>query len=184
MAASLKRNHSRRRIAAITFLSNISLDGSYRDTRLSLLPRNGAITKNPLLLQTESGLVEAPLAINELSDSEHGVADQLVPAPKKKIYRPKRVTTDVHSLSSDSEGIITPIRNLIDESAKSVGIRERTATLSSETSVDVKPFPHFSRKIIHQGSLTSGDIDRHHYGSSTESIGPVTRMLVLCIFLL
>lgn len=175
MAASLKRNHSRRRIAAITFLSNISLDGSYRDTRLSLLPRNGAITKNPLFVQTESGLVEAPLAINELSDSEHGVTDPVIPAQKKKAYRTKRCTTDVHSLSSESEGIVTPIKNLIDECSKSVGIRERTATLSSEASVDVKPFPYQSKRIIHQGSLTGGDIDRHHYGSSTESIGPVTR---------
>ncbi|XP_060526213.1 CDK5 and ABL1 enzyme substrate 2 [Cylas formicarius] len=47
MATSFKRNHSRRRIAAVTFLSNISLDGSYRDTRLALLPRIGVIAKAP-----------------------------------------------------------------------------------------------------------------------------------------
>ncbi|KAI2800550.1 CDK5 and ABL1 enzyme substrate 1 [Blomia tropicalis] len=37
MAATVKRQQSRRRLAAITFLSNISLDGSHRDTNLGVV---------------------------------------------------------------------------------------------------------------------------------------------------
>lgn len=52
MAAAIKKNHSRRRLAAFSFLSNISLDGSHQDTRLVLLPCNDVTNNDNCDLQT------------------------------------------------------------------------------------------------------------------------------------
>lgn len=110
MANSLKRDNSRRRIAAITFLSNISLDGSYKDTRLSLLPRSGAITKrDPSYCKTDS-------ILREESDDEFSVSDPVrIATRKKRFHNAKPHCVDVHSLSSDSESIVTPIKGTTEE---------------------------------------------------------------------
>lgn len=113
MANTLKRNRSRRRIAAITFLSNISLDGSYQDTRLSLLPRNGALTKrepkNEALLEEYDGTDDG------FSDTE---SSKQKFEKTKGLRKYKQHNLDVHSLSSDSESVVTPIRTNVEDSRK------------------------------------------------------------------
>lgn len=117
MATSLKRNRSRRRIAAVTFLSNISLDGSYRDTRLSLLPRNGAIIKTTGLLGTDEPLAEESDGPDDcFSDTDH--SKEKIVNPKKKFQKSKHCNIDGHSLSSDSESVLTPIKSHLEEAAK------------------------------------------------------------------
>lgn len=104
MAAALKRNHSRRRLAAFTFLSNISLDGSHRDTRLVLSPRNGILNNHSgeaeLVSKNNSTITE-----NSLDDS----LDVLCDENSDKNCKLKNKVTE-HSFSSDSETVLTPAR--------------------------------------------------------------------------
>lgn len=102
---ALKRNHSRRRIAAITFLSNISLDGSYRDTKFALLPRNGAIirtSENSYNSQDDDEFFDEP---DRFDGNEFN--------SQKKFYcKPKQSLLDS---SSDSDGPNTSIKGSLEE---------------------------------------------------------------------
>lgn len=135
MATSLKRNRSRRRIAALTFLSNISLDGSHRDTRLALLPRNGAITKTPFLYADEILAEESDgcnSIVSETPQSSLKGKPILDPIKKQLQQSHKSVnSSDGHSLSSDSESVITPIKSSIEESSfRTRSARERLVPIT------------------------------------------------------
>lgn len=175
MANSLKRsNHSRRRIAAVTFLANISLDGSYRDTRLSLLPRSGAIIKNPTqFLCHDEILAEESDGLDDcFSDTEFSKENKVTTTTattKKHIQNYNKMhNVDVHSLSSDSESVITPIKTNLDEKiTKRKSFKDR----SNETNTERKIVSKLRRCLPHQASVGS-DTDRPAYGSSCESLEP------------
>ncbi|XP_019876987.1 CDK5 and ABL1 enzyme substrate 1 isoform X2 [Aethina tumida] len=177
MANSLKRNRSRRRLAAVTFLSNISLDGSYRDTTLALLPRNGAINKANVTQMTVTE--ESDGQDDCFSDSEHIFPrEKRIFNPKKRVPKYNSNSNDVHSLSSDSESVITPIKGTFEDVQRTITFRERSGTSGSE-------FEHrrsLSSKVAgpkrthrHQNSISS-ETDRPLYGSSCESLGPIIGM--------
>lgn len=119
MAAALKKNHSRRRLAAFTFLSNISLDGSHRDTRLVSLPRssNGTVPNG-------GGSSDAPttgLSKNKTrpdstvawEDTLNGSCDESndrqTDSPQPSVLLNQTVD---HSFSSDSDAAVTPAKLL------------------------------------------------------------------------
>lgn len=116
MANSLKRDNSRRRIAALTFLSNISLDGSHRDTRLSLLPRNGVIARTDRTYKSDDILKEE----SDEPDDNFSDSDPVRIQHRKKRFHPNKThCADAYSLSSDSESVITPAKGPIDDNKNS-----------------------------------------------------------------
>ncbi|XP_050306835.1 CDK5 and ABL1 enzyme substrate 2 isoform X2 [Anthonomus grandis grandis] len=155
-AASLKRSRSRRRIAAVSFLSNISLDGSYKDTRLALLPRNGAITKPPFPC--------GDFIIEEGNDESFNELESDTLSRKKAPS-----TASNNDDNSDSDSIVTPLKGEIEESAKKRIFRDR---LASSSDSEKRSTGKFQKRLPHQVS-TCSDLEKQTQGSSSESLEPV-----------
>ncbi|XP_017792575.1 PREDICTED: CDK5 and ABL1 enzyme substrate 2 isoform X2 [Habropoda laboriosa] len=188
MAAALKKNNSRRRLAALTFLSNISLDGSHRDTKLAVLSRNG-VTHTRTLSDSQAHQVD--VRQTDLNVSTEEVLDDcseehLIPSSTKQTSSPQLVpkSAEHNSFSSNSDGLLTPAKAAVavfleqerNYPQLSTGFhssfRERTGTTGSEYSLPERRVGslQYKKRITHQTSTLSEDI-KHQYNSSNESIG-------------
>ncbi|XP_043803112.1 CDK5 and ABL1 enzyme substrate 2 isoform X1 [Apis laboriosa] len=188
MAAALKKNHSRRRLAALTFLSNISLDGSHRDTKLAVLSRNGVAHTRTL---SDSQAHQVDVRQSDLTVSTEEVLDDcteehLISSSTKQTSSPQLVpkSGEHNSFSSNSDGLLTPAKAAVavfleqerNYPQLSTGFhssfRERTGTTGSEYSLPERRVGslQYKKRITHQTSTLSEDI-KHQYNSSNESIG-------------
>ncbi|CAG9854720.1 unnamed protein product [Phyllotreta striolata] len=165
MANSLKRCSSRRRIAALSFLSNITLDGSYKDTKLSILSKNGSVGKTSLTC-TEEVLQE------EEAENAEGTYSLDVQVNKEKLtpnsnYEKKPcMKYKANNSDSETESVITPIKTHVEEFT----IKCRT---TKDKFDEPKIIPKILKKLPHQVSICSDFVERRNT-SSSESLGSVT----------